>query len=58
MEATAVLGVITIRSVFMTFIVMHPPLNFLVILGYAESLRRRSQRAAQKQALTQKMIAA
>jgi len=41
MEAMAVLTVITLRSVFMTFIVMHPPLNFTVILCYAESVRRR-----------------
>jgi O-antigen ligase len=41
MEAIAVLTVITLRSVFMTFIVMHPPLNFTVILCYAESVRRR-----------------
>jgi O-antigen ligase len=48
MEAIAVLTVITLRSVFMTFIVMHPPLNFTVILVYAESLRRR-RKALRKQ---------
>jgi O-antigen ligase len=41
MEAMAVLTVITLRSFVMTFIVMHPPLNFTVILCYAESIRRR-----------------
>ncbi len=41
MEAIAVLMVVSIRSVFMTFITMHPPLNFTVLLGYAELLRRR-----------------
>jgi hypothetical protein len=40
-EAIAVYTVITIRSVFMTFITMHPPLNFTILLGYAEFLRRR-----------------
>jgi hypothetical protein len=33
----------------MTFIVMHPPLNFTVILCYAESVRRR-RKALRKQA--------
>jgi O-antigen ligase len=41
MEVIAVFTVISIRSVFMTFITMHPPLNFMVLLGYAELLRRR-----------------
>jgi O-antigen ligase len=41
MEAMAVYTVITIRSVFMTFITMHPPLNFTILLGYAEFIRRR-----------------
>lgn len=44
-EALAVLMVVTIRSVFMTFITLHPPLNFLILLGYAELLRRRRQSA-------------
>jgi hypothetical protein len=47
MEATAVLAVITVRSVFMTFIVMHPPLNFTVLLGLAEISRRRRRRGRQ-----------
>lgn len=46
MEAMAVFAVISVRSVFMTFITMHPPLNFTILLGYAEFLRRR-RRAAQ-----------
>jgi hypothetical protein len=41
MEAMAVYTVISIRSVFMTFITMHPPLNFTILLGYAELMRRR-----------------
>ncbi len=44
-EALAVLLVVTIRSIFMTFITLHPPLNFLVVLGYAEYLRRKLQSA-------------
>ena len=40
-EALAVLLIVTIRSIFMTFITLHPPLNFLIVLGYAEFLRRR-----------------
>lgn len=43
-EAIAVLGLLTFRSIFMTMLTWHPPLDFLVILGYAEFLRRRRLR--------------
>ncbi len=40
-EAIAVLGLLTLRSVFMTMLSWHPPLHYLAIVGYAEFLRRR-----------------
>jgi O-antigen ligase len=43
-EAVTVLGLLTFRSIFMTMLTWHPPLDFLVILGYAEFLRRRQLR--------------
>jgi O-antigen ligase len=42
-EGIAVLGLLTFRSIFMTMLTWHPPLHFLVILGYAELQRRRQQ---------------
>jgi O-antigen ligase len=44
-EAVAVLGLLTVRSVVQTMLTWHPPLDYLVILGYAEFLRRRRLRA-------------
>ena len=43
-EAIAVLGLLTLRSIFMTMLTWHPPLHYLAILGYAEFLRRRRLR--------------
>ncbi|TAM84358.1 MAG: O-antigen ligase family protein [Acidobacteria bacterium] len=43
-EALVVLGMLTLRSIFMTMLTWHPPLHYLVILGYAEFLRRRRLR--------------
>lgn len=40
-EALAILVLLTIRSVFNNMFTWHPALPFLVILGYAEFLRRR-----------------
>jgi hypothetical protein len=57
MEAMAVLTVITLRSFVMTFIVMHPPLNFTVILCYAESLRRRRRVLRVERALPETVAA-
>lgn len=43
-EAIAVLSLLTFRSIFMTMLTWHPPLDYLVIVGYAEFLRRRRLR--------------
>jgi len=44
LEALAVLGVITVRSVFTTHLIWHASaLPFLLVLGYAEFLRRKRQ---------------
>jgi len=40
LEAVAVLAVLSVRSVFMTILTLHPPLHFLAVLGYAEFVRR------------------
>ena len=45
-EAIAIMGVLTIRSFFNTEFVWHAPQYFLVILGYAELLRRRAKAAS------------
>ncbi|MBZ5516216.1 MAG: O-antigen ligase family protein [Acidobacteriia bacterium] len=39
-EAIAVLGLLTVRSIFMTLLTWHAPLHFLAILGLAEYFRR------------------
>lgn len=39
-EALGVLGVASIRSLFSANLIWHPSLEFLVVLGYAELLRR------------------
>ncbi len=43
-EAIAVLGLLTVRSIVMTMLTWHPPLDYFVIVGYAEFLRRRRLR--------------
>ena len=43
-EAIAVLSLLTFRSIFMTMLTWHPPLDYLVVVGYAEFLRRRRLR--------------
>jgi O-antigen ligase len=45
-EAITVLGLLTIRSIVMTMLTWHPPLDYFVIVGYAEFLRRRRLRIA------------
>lgn len=42
-ESIGVLSVLSVRSVFMTILVLHPPLHFLAVLGCAEFLRRRTK---------------
>ena len=45
LEAAAVLAVVSVRSLFTTHLIAHPSLSFLLLVGYAEFLRRhRSQR--------------
>jgi O-antigen ligase len=44
-EAIGVLGILTVRSFFNAEFVWHAPQYFLVILGYAELLRRRARQA-------------
>lgn len=46
-EALAVLGVITVRSLFSVTMIWHPALEFFIVLGYAELLRRRRVAARQ-----------
>lgn len=43
-EAIVVLGLLTLRSTVQTMLTWHPPLDYFVILGYAEFLRRRRLR--------------
>jgi O-antigen ligase len=45
LEAVAILGVITVRSVVNVEMIWHAPLFFLMVLGYAELLRRRAKRS-------------
>jgi hypothetical protein len=39
-EALGVLSVVSVRSFITTHLIWHPSLQFLVVLGYAELLRR------------------
>ena len=41
LEAIAVLGVLSVRTVFMDIMILHPPLHYFAILGLAEYFRRR-----------------
>jgi len=45
-EALAILGIITLRSFFNVELSWHAPFLFLVVVGYAEFLRRRKQSLA------------
>jgi O-antigen ligase len=40
LEAVGVLAVVSVRSLFTTHLIEHPSLSFLLIVGYAELLRR------------------
>jgi O-antigen ligase len=40
-EAIGVLSLLTVRTVFMDIMILHPALHFFVVLGFAELLRRR-----------------
>ncbi len=53
LEAACILAVGTVRSFFDTEFIWHAPLLFLVILGYAELLRRQHQRVLQRARSTQ-----
>lgn len=46
-EALSVLAVLTARSIFSVAMIWHPAVDFLIVLGYAELLRR--DRAAKRQ---------
>ncbi len=46
LEGLGVLAVLTVRSFFTSHLIWHPSLQFLVVLGYAEFLRRRQKIAA------------
>ena len=39
-EAIGILAVLSVRSMFTVELIWHPPLNFLLVLGFAEYLRR------------------
>jgi O-antigen ligase len=39
-EAIGVLAIVSVRTIFTVELVWHPPLTFLLIVGYAELLRR------------------
>jgi O-antigen ligase len=43
-EAVGILGIVTARSFFTDLLVWHAPLAFLLVLGYAELLRRQRKR--------------
>jgi len=43
LEAIAILALLSVRSVLMTILGAHPPLHVLVVLGWAEFLRRRAR---------------
>jgi len=42
-ELTAVLGVLSVRSVLSSNLISHPALPFLAVLGFAELMRRRQK---------------
>jgi hypothetical protein len=42
-ELTAVLGVLSVKSVFNSNLISHPALPFLAVLGFAELMRRRQK---------------
>lgn len=46
-EAVGVLSVVSVRSFITTNLIWHPALQFLVVLGYAEFLRRRYRQSSE-----------
>ena len=51
-EAIAVLGILSVRSVVMGVIASHPPYQYLAVLGYAEYLRRRYNQNSSSRGVT------
>jgi len=47
LECLGVLGILTVHSVFNIELIWHAPMPFLLVLGYAEFLRRRHQAVPQ-----------
>jgi hypothetical protein len=45
LEAIGVLFILTVRSIFASHLIWHPPLLFLLVLGYTELLRREDSNA-------------
>jgi O-antigen ligase len=52
-EATVILAMLTLRSVFNDQFTWHPPLHFLAILGFVEYIRRKRQALSQVRAPAQ-----
>lgn len=47
LDCVGLLAILTVRSFFTVAFVWHPPLSFLVVLGYVEFVRRQDKRARQ-----------
>jgi len=51
-EALGILAVLSVRSFFSSAFIWHPPLSFLLVLGYAEFLRRTRRKSSRYENIT------
>ncbi len=51
-EALGILAVLSVRSIFTSELIWHPPLAFLLVLGYAEFLRRTGKQSNRYENIT------
>jgi O-antigen ligase len=57
-EALGVLAIISVRSIFTAQLIWHPPVTFLLVLGYAEFIRRQLNNEAYENSLGPQLLSA
>jgi hypothetical protein len=57
-EALGILSIISVRSMFTVQLVWHPPITFLLVLGYAEFIRRRYRKESHENSFSSQLLPA
>jgi hypothetical protein len=55
-EALGVLSIISLRSMFTVHLIWHPPVIFLLVLGYAELIRRELKKGAHENTSSSQLL--